>query len=86
MTLQNAVAKLGFFPDETGDPIRAILDGDDDIALLALGCYLDKAIDEGDFKWVIQGLADIKRGQERKAAGGYAPGWSRNPAHGGDET
>lgn len=49
ITLQNTVAKLGPMPDKLGDKVKKILESDDLIALMALGCQLEDYQKAGEY-------------------------------------
>jgi len=66
ITVQNTISILGPMPNECGDPVKNIIGGDDLSAIMALGCYLDKCIEEKNYDKLIKGVNDIKRGQEAK--------------------
>lgn len=66
VTVQNAIAKLGLIPNECGDHVRNIIGGEDLSAVMALGCYLEDCIKEGNYNQLEKGLNDIKQGQDKK--------------------
>ncbi|NRA76788.1 MAG: hypothetical protein HRU18_01160 [Pseudoalteromonas sp.] len=41
ITIQNTVDTLGPMPDKLGEEVKAIVDGKDEIAIMALGCRLE---------------------------------------------
>ena len=60
VTLSGTLQKLGPMPDDIGEAVRAILDGDDLSALLALGCHLDDTRKAGSYDLLAEGLLSIQ--------------------------
>ena len=60
ITLQNAIAILGFMPDFCGDTVRSILEKKDDVEIVALGCCIDACVKHNSW----DGLTDFAEALE----------------------
>lgn len=65
ITIQSAIAKLGPIPDNCGDSVKAILKGDDDIAFLSCGCYIQDCDRSGSWDGLREGLDRLEDHQRR---------------------
>jgi len=65
LTLSHTVRTLGPTPNEMGTPLKTILDGTDDVALIALGCYLEDCVKKDSYSPLVKGLSDIRNGQSK---------------------
>lgn len=59
ITLQTCVTTVGLMPEDCGDAVKAVLATDDDVALIALGCYLDECIELHSYTPLRDGLSVI---------------------------
>ena len=68
-TLNYAVYFIGRpIPNPCVEGVQAVLNGDDEIAFMALGCYVEDCIRDKNYKKLFKGLADIKKGKEKKSS------------------
>lgn len=63
ITISVTVSEIGFAPDDLGAPVKEILKGDNEIAIIVLGVGLDEARAKGNWEPVRKVVEDIKRKQ-----------------------
>lgn len=60
-TLSVTIQDLGFMSEEHGSAVKKLLSGNDDVALLALGCALDECREKREWQPLQKTLDDIQR-------------------------
>lgn len=67
ITLQNTISELGFVPDEIGEDLKKIIGGNDEIAIMSLGCHLEDCIKDKSYDSLAKNIKSILEVQGMKA-------------------